>query len=1007
MSRSDHKSPTNNAANDENNQGIPHDSSLNHLHCFLCKCSDPNYLVYSPKDDFYLCTNGPEKLKGSHLLFVLERYGSVPLQKVIYSKTILPIPNDDDEDNENESINSETDFSIIDSEKNQKIKYILHKEKYIPIQCKKCQNPNIFDLGFFKQEKKKKSKSDDESSNIDENGNLENIENIQKSFDNLICIQCLLKEYGSKSKIIRSFNPLISLYTITDLIANRSTDKSMISRWLLPEDQFRQQILTLRKLRNFNIKSIDKIDLKPLKLHYKHPGNYVNALLPFINEEENVSNNKTLSEKFFGIKIEVMIDKIKGKNQKTYNESDLKTKVHKSFYEFSFLARHSIFASMVPGSRVSIRLSNSKNAGNDDNNEDDRILGIVLNRDPKTSYVTITITSGYIKAPEDPKFCERSIRVPKDEDDKQDKDDTKYDIFTIYSFIENVDIFRRPTSIPFTRQRDTLTKFMQFMKSKKYDFFIKIMSGNLKYVNTLINGKVEPFVKNVDKENVIKRKNEEEEEEDKNDEEEENKNEEEEDNDYDENEDDKIGNDSLEDDQLEQITNKLIESLYANCQLKQNDDQYKAIKFALMHKFAMIQGPPGTGKSTCIALQALLYYIQDQGVLIITHSNAASDHITEIILRLIDTISKNPNSSRKIPSDAVVRVCGSTYEVIAQGNKNLKPVLSSTFVSNRLRYRNDNKENHYQQKEFIKENSNKIYIATAITSGGSRLDRIFKNVIVDESNQLVDTELLVPLSHKCEHLTLYGDHKQIGPFVYSNNCKKNNFALSFIERLPKLGYEPICLETQYRMHPEISEFPSKAFYEGRLKNGVTANDRIFEADKDLLMQKDIPIVFYNVKNSIEQFSSSGKSFLNVAEASTLGEIISKFKKSVPAIQPEQIAIITFYNGMIDILRSHLRYLSSSNNNNSDQKDESFYDNLRIDTVDAFEGSDIDYVILICVRSNKKKNIGFLSDMGRLNVALTRAKKGFFIIGNKKNFANDETWSNLINSLSIREVVCDV
>ena len=146
--------------------------------------------------------------------------------------------------------------------------------------------------------------------------------------------------------------------------------------------------------------------------------------------------------------------------------------------------------------------------------------------------------------------------------------------------------------------------------------------------------------------------------------------------------------------------------------------------------------------------------------------------------------------------------------------------------------------------------------------------------------------------------------------------------------------------------------------------------------------------------------------LNVVEASALGEIISKFKKSVPAIQPEQIAIITFYNGMIDILRNHLRYLASSDND-FNQNNDSFYDNLRIDTVDAFEGSDINYVILVCVRSNKKKNIGFLNDLGRLNVALTRDRKALFIIGNKENFANNEIWTNLIDSLSHRNVVCDI
>lgn len=217
----------NNGMTEGDNDNASDNSSLNHLHCFLCKCSDPNYLVYSPNDNFYLCTNSTEKHKGSHLLYVLEKYGSVPLEKVIYSKTILPISNES-QINENISINNETEYYIIDSEKNQKIKYTLHKEKYLQIQCQKCKNNNIFDLGFYRKDKNKKCETDDENSNLADNGNLTDIKNIQESLENLICIQCLLKEFGSKNKIISSFNPIISYYNISDLIANHSADKSMI-----------------------------------------------------------------------------------------------------------------------------------------------------------------------------------------------------------------------------------------------------------------------------------------------------------------------------------------------------------------------------------------------------------------------------------------------------------------------------------------------------------------------------------------------------------------------------------------------------------------------------------------------------------------------------------------------------------------------------------------------------------------------------------------------------------
>ncbi|OHT09337.1 nonsense-mediated mRNA decay protein [Tritrichomonas foetus] len=413
--------------------------------------------------------------------------------------------------------------------------------------------------------------------------------------------------------------------------------------------------------------------------------------------------------------------------------------------------------------------------------------------------------------------------------------------------------------------------------------------------------------------------------------------------------------------------------------VKPNKEQIEAINYSLSHKFAMIQGPPGTGKTTCIVLQALMYQKSGNKVLIVTHSNAAADHITEVMLQY---------------GIQPIRAVGSTYEPVAYENEKIRPALSFQRSSEGGAFWVRRK----QEIRIIK--SANIVIATTVTSGGKRFDNcIFEKVIVDEANQLVDTELLIPLMHGCQQLTLYGDYLQIGPFVSSTKSKKNHFGISLVERLPtdQLGYKPIMLLTQYRMHPVLSEFPSCCFYNNKLKNGISEQDRVcHKGIYSMLPVKNYPICFFDIKTP-ESSTADGRSFLNCGEAAIIGETIMLLKKH--GVKAEQIAVITFYNGMIELIKDTIAAVSNI--------DSQYCDKIRVDTVDAFEGSDIDYVILVTVRSNARKSIGFLSDRGRLNVALTRAKHALFIFGNAENLENDETWKQYVEYCREKGVLFDM
>ena len=189
----------------------------------------------------------------------------------------------------------------------------------------------------------------------------------------------------------------------------------------------------------------------------------------------------------------------------------------------------------------------------------------------------------------------------------------------------------------------------------------------------------------------------------------------------------------------------------------------------------------------------------------------------------------------------------------------------------------------------------------------------------------------------------------------------------------------------------MSEFPSNMFYEGTLKNGVTAPERLRKNVDFPWPVPDTPMFFYQNLGQ-EEISSSGTSFLNRygnflqtlklmvltimctrTEASNVEKIVTKFFKS--GVVPSQIGVVTPYEGQRSYIVNYMQF------NGTLKKD--LYKEIEVASVDAFQGLEKDYIILSCVRSNEHQGIGFLNDPRRLNVALTRAKCGVVILGNPK------------------------
>ncbi|TPX14421.1 uncharacterized protein E0L32_005385 [Thyridium curvatum] len=418
-----------------------------------------------------------------------------------------------------------------------------------------------------------------------------------------------------------------------------------------------------------------------------------------------------------------------------------------------------------------------------------------------------------------------------------------------------------------------------------------------------------------------------------------------------------------------------------------NGSQISAIKAVLSTPLSLIQGPPGTGKTVTSA--TIIYHLakmNNSQVLVCAPSNVAVDQLCERIHRTGLKVVRLTAKSREDVESSVSFLALHEQVRMNDTNPELAKLLTLKGEVNELSSSDEKKFKQLTkaaEREIL--NNADVVCCTCVGAGDPRLSKIkFRNVLIDESTQSAEPECMIPLVLGCKQVVLVGDHKQLGPVIMNKKAAKAGLNQSLFERLVKLGFAPIRLNVQYRMHPCLSRFPSNMFYEGSLQNGVTHQERI-RRDVDFPWPvADMPMMFWsNLGN--EEISASGTSYLNRTEASNVEKLVTRFFKA--GVKPADIGVITPYEGQ----RS---YIVSTMQNTGTFKKES-YKEVEVASVDAFQGREKDFIVLSCVRSNDNQGIGFLSDPRRLNVALTRAKYGLVIIGNPKVLSKHELWHHLL------------
>ncbi|RUS18632.1 AAA domain-containing protein [Jimgerdemannia flammicorona] len=261
----------------------------------------------------------------------------------------------------------------------------------------------------------------------------------------------------------------------------------------------------------------------------------------------------------------------------------------------------------------------------------------------------------------------------------------------------------------------------------------------------------------------------------------------------------------------------------------------------------------------------------------------------------------------------------------------------------------------------------RIIFSTVSTAGSECIAnrRDISTIIVDEAAQLVEAESLIILKQSCERLCLVGDTRQLSTTVQSRRVEHHGYRLSMFEQLLDNGWTPCLLDEQYRMHPKISAWPIRKFYEGKLKDAAnTLSDeysKFWHADNVCK-----PLLFFECADGREEHDDK-HSFANHMEADIVCSQLTHWLSIVhnsPGSQMGRpsIGVIAPYTAQVALLESKLKDLSAK-----------YSSDISVKSVDGFQGQERDVIIFSATRSNSAGKIGFLADHKRLNVAITRPK----------------------------------
>lgn len=425
-----------------------------------------------------------------------------------------------------------------------------------------------------------------------------------------------------------------------------------------------------------------------------------------------------------------------------------------------------------------------------------------------------------------------------------------------------------------------------------------------------------------------------------------------------------------------------------------NRSQVEAIISFLKTNITLIQGPPGTGKTrTILGVISILNLIQEnlnmnllfksgpEKILVCAPSNAAID---ENVMRACQSFILLSKLFKKWPIK-IIRLGPNFHPALDHVSLENYAIILSSDIDQKMRLGAFNKIFRKMRIKILKWTP--IIFTTLACTGYSvmKISKKTETVIVDEAGQAIELSTLIPIKRSCKKIILIGDVQQLPATVFSKFSADFGYNRSLFKRFQIHGFKIKFLENQHRMHPQISSFPARKFYRNCLKDSVLVN----EIKKFQILRCFGPLIFFNVCEGQEQpHLANLSSWCNLDELRVLSFILRALICLNPGFNTGSIGVIGGYNGQIDEIKGY-KILKN--------KDDGF----QVNTIDGFQGREKDLIVFTCVRAKVEKGIGFLGDCRRVNVGFTRAKNGFWLIGNSHLLSGDINWLEAIKDTKKR------
>lgn len=426
-----------------------------------------------------------------------------------------------------------------------------------------------------------------------------------------------------------------------------------------------------------------------------------------------------------------------------------------------------------------------------------------------------------------------------------------------------------------------------------------------------------------------------------------------------------------------------------------NASQEKAVNEVLWAKdVAVVHGPPGTGKTTTLVEAIFETLRRESQVLVCAQSNMAVDWISEKLVDRGINVLRIGN-----PTRVNDKMLSFTYERRFEAHPDYPQLWSIRKAIRELRQQRKHADSWHQKMDRLKSRATELelrirsslfgearVIASTLTGAANRVleGEKYSTLFIDEAAQALEAACWIAI-RKAGRVILAGDHCQLPPTVKSIMALKGGLGKTLMERIVENKPETVTLlKMQYRMNEQIMKFSSEWFYHGMVESAPTVSHRG-------ILDYDTPMMWIDTAecDGKEEFVGENFGRINRAEAEltlqTLQQYLEKIGKQRILEESIDVGIISPYRAQVQLLRKELR------------KREFFrpYRHLlTVNTVDGFQGQERDIILISLVRSNDGGDIGFLHDLRRMNVAITRARMKLIILGSSETMTSHPFYKKL-------------